>query len=139
MTDEEYAEFGTPYDMMVLNSYVRETYFNIVHIHGDNTMFKRMASYPVNCVNWHDRWSSPTMPEARAISDKCFLGGINEKLFKEALRGEAIEKHLEEAITGAGSRGLMIGPGCVAKLPVDEGAFATAREAMNKLSKVYCK
>lgn len=138
MTDVEYAEFGVPYDMQVLNSYIHDTYFNVVHIHGDNTMFEKLANYPVNCVNWHDRWVSPTMAEARNVTDKCLLGGINEKRLKEELFGQSLVDHIEGAIRNGGVRGLMLGPGCVATLPVDGNKFATIREAVNTLSKKYC-
>lgn len=137
MTDNEYSEFGVPYDLEVINSYVNQTYFNIIHIHGENTMFKRLIEYPVNCINWHDRWTNPSMAEARKLTEKCFLGGINERRFKDELRGVSLEEHLKEAITSAGARGLMLGPGCVAQLPVPEENFAVAREAVNKLSKLY--
>ncbi|SCI04050.1 methylcobalamin:coenzyme M methyltransferase [uncultured Clostridium sp.] len=137
MTKEQYAEFGIPYDMDVFSSFVDETYFNVLHIHGENSMFERLISYPANCINWHDRWVSPTMAEARKLTKKCLLGGINEQKFKEELGVGGIERHLSEAIQSAGRNGLMLGPGCVAKLPVPDSHFMEARAAVNRLSGVF--
>lgn len=137
MTNAQYSEFGVPYDMEVFSSFVDETYFNVLHIHGENSMFERLLSYPANCINWHDRWTSPSMAQARKLTNKCLLGGINEKKFKEDLKIEDIESHLAEAIESAGHKGLMLGPGCVAKLPVPDSHFMEARAAVNRLSGMF--
>src|SRR5699024_6635172 len=36
LTEEEYKEFGEPYDLRVIESYNKETSINIAHIHGYN-------------------------------------------------------------------------------------------------------
>lgn len=131
LTEAEYREFGVPYDLEVISSYQEDTYFNVVHIHGDNTMFQLMANYPVQCVNWHDRWSSPTIAEARSMTDKCLLGGLNEREFA-VMSADKVEEHLREAVTAAGRAGLMLGPGCVAKLNTPAENFYAARAAVNK-------
>lgn len=126
MTEAEYREFGVPYDLDVISA------FNVVHIHGDNTMWSLMASYPVQCVNWHDRWSAPSMEEARKMTDKCLLGGINEKEFA-VMHADQVEGHMREAVEAAGRTGLMLGPGCVAKLNTPAENFYAAKAAINKL------
>ena len=132
MSEAEYREFGVPYDLDVISTYQDKTYFNVVHIHGDNTMWSLMANYPVQCVNWHDRWSSPTMAEARKMSDKCFLGGINEKEFA-TMSADQVEGHMREAVQAAGRTGLMLGPGCVAELNTPADNFYAAKAAIGKL------
>ena len=115
MTWEEYDVFGKPYDLEVLKSYQDVTYFNILHIHGDNTYFEKLADYPVHCINWHDRWAKPSLEEARKITNKCLMGGINEK-WLETAPYEAVTAHIEEAVSKAGRKGLMITPGCCIEL-----------------------
>ena len=132
MTEAEYEEFGKKYDLEVINAYKDETYFNIVHIHGDNTMFELLEDYPVQCINWHDRWAKPTMLEARSLSEKCFLGGINEKWLAEA-KPEDIKEHLREVVLEAGPKGMVITPGCVAKLETPKINFIAARTAVEGL------
>lgn len=133
VTEDEYEEFGVKYDLQVMDSYKDITYFNVLHIHGDNTMFEKLATkYPCNCINWHDRWAKPTMVEARKISDKCFLGGINEKWLATA-KAEEVRDHIREAVLVAGRTGLMVTPGCVAELSTPEINFYAARIAVEGL------
>ena len=131
-TQEEYQEFGVRYDLQILNAIQEQTWFNIVHIHGDNTMFELLTTYPVNCINWHDRWVSPSLAEARKITDKCLLGGLHERWFVEA-KPEEIPGHLREAVESAGRAGLILGPGCVAKLNTPPINFYVARVAVGEL------
>lgn len=132
VSEAEYDEFGVKYDLDVINSYKDITYFNIAHIHGDNTMFKKVADYPCNCINWHDRWAKPDMVEARKISDKCFLGGINEKWLSKA-KPEEVRGHIREGVLAAGRRGIMVTPGCVAELDTPATNFYAARIAVEGL------
>lgn len=132
VTEAEYDEFGGTYDLKVINAYKDITYFNVMHIHGDNTMFTKLADYPCNCINWHDRWTSPNMAEARKLSDKCFMGGINEKWLSQA-KTEEIRSHIREAAEAAGRTGLMITPGCVAHLDTPQINFYAARTAVEGL------
>jgi uroporphyrinogen decarboxylase len=132
ITEAEHDEFGAAYDLKVINAYKDLTYFNIAHIHGDNTMFEKVADYPCNCINWHDRWVSPNMVEARKLSDKCFLGGINEKWLSKA-KPEEVRSHIREGILAAGRTGLMVTPGCVAELDTPVVNFYAARTAVEGL------
>ncbi len=143
LTEEEYKEFGEYFDLQVINAYKDKTYFNVAHIHGDNGMFARIANYPVNCINWHDRWSSPSLSEAKEITDKCLLGGIREVPYYDAsgnrIRGsllndgtvEEVEQHVREAISSVGGRGLILGPGCVADQKVLEKNLYALRRAVH--------
>ncbi len=126
MRDEQYAEFGTSYDKQVINSYKDKTYFNVMHIHGENIMFDTINNeYECNCLNWHDRHVVPDFTAARAKSTKCFLGGIAEvpyfvngvlhyNSFLQRSTPEQVRTHINEAVAAVGTRGIIIGPGCVA-------------------------
>lgn len=115
MEESEYNIFGKQYDLQVLDAYKDLTYFNILHIHGDNAYFKDLVDYPVHCINWHDRWTKPSLEEARHLTDKCLMGGINEKWLENA-RYEDVAHHVEEAVEMAGRRGFMLTPGCCIEL-----------------------
>lgn len=143
LTVGEYKEFGEYFDLQVINAYKGKTYFNVAHIHGDNGMFELIANYPVNCLNWHDRWSSPSLSEARAFTNKCLLGGIREVPYYDAsgnlIRGsllnegtvEEVEQHVREATDAVGGRGLILGPGCVADQKVLEKNLYALRRAVH--------
>jgi uroporphyrinogen decarboxylase len=83
-------------------------------------MFEKLANYPANCINWHDRWVAPSLAEAGKLTDKCLLGGIHEREVLVNGSPEEVQQHIAEAIEAAGRTGYMVGPGCVAdpKTPV---------------------
>lgn len=144
MTEDEYKEFGEYYDLQVINAYKDITFFNIAHIHGAGGMFDLVEKYPVNCINWHDRWTPPTLVEARKKSQKCFLGGIQEvpyfneygKIVKPSLLNigsvDEVEKHVLEAIEELNGIGLIVGPGCGANQFVPEKNIYAIRRAVEK-------
>ena len=140
LTEEEYREFGEYYDLQVINAYSDITYFNAAHIHGDNIMFDLIEKYPVNCLNWHDRWTSLSLSEARKRTKKCLLGGIREIPYyndkKEVIKGSLLSsgtvsevgEHVAEAINEVDGRGLIIGPGCGAdQLSRETNIFAVRK------------
>lgn len=133
LSAEAFEEFGAAYDLRLFEAFADETWFNVIHIHGENVMFKRVAEYPGNCINWHDRWGGPLMDEARTLTDKCLLGGINERDVLHVESSDAIQKHVAEAVALAGRKGLMIGPGCVANPATPEANYFAARLALEHL------
>ncbi len=146
MSEEEYREFGTPFDLKVIDAYKDETWFNVVHIHGDNGMFELLGNYPVQAISWHDRWSKPSLSEARKIfPHKAFLGGIRETPFYEKgkiLRPSLLEagttadivRHIREAINEVEGKGLILGPGCCASQLSKETGLYAARSAVEAVS-----
>jgi len=84
LTEKEYQEFGIKYDLQILNALKKQNALLILHIHGFNIMFDLLKDYPVQIINWHDQLTAPTIAEAQKISNKTFLGGIeeNEMLLK---------------------------------------------------------
>ena len=127
LDDLLFAEFCKPYDLRVINAYKDVTWFNVMHIHGHNIMFDQSSQYPLPVLNWHDRQTNPTFAEARAKSNKVFLGGLREGpsivgtslkydsvMSKEGNTPEIIKAHIKEAIDMVDGKGIMIGPGCVA-------------------------
>jgi uroporphyrinogen decarboxylase len=134
MSEIDFDKFALPYDLEVFNSFQDKTYFNVIHIHGDNIMFEKLSKYPGNCISWHDRWVTPTLSEARKITDKCLLGGINEKGVLAKASPDEIQAHIYEAIQDAGRNKLMIGPGCVAEPLTPEINYYAARIATERFS-----
>ena len=133
LSAEAFEEFGAAYDLRLFEAFADETWFNVIHIHGENVMFKRVADYPGNCINWHDRWGGPTMDVARTLTDKCLLGGINERDVLHVESSDTVQRHVAEAVAAAGREGLMIGPGCVADPATPEANYFAARLALENL------
>ena len=141
LTDEGFAEFCKPYDYKVINMYKDETWLNVVHIHGADIMFDTVSKYPCNIINWHDRYTAPSLAEARQKCPKVFMGGLREipTVVGSALHYESvladknpefIKNHVREAIRMVNGKGLIIGPGCVVDPRAPEGNLHAVRRAV---------
>jgi uroporphyrinogen decarboxylase len=139
MTEEEYIEFGRVYDLKIIDAYKDKTCFNIVHIHGANAMFNMLKNYPVNCINWHDRNGWPSLAEAKNLTDKCLMGGLEElpeisgKTSNILNTGsvEELENYVHDAIRQTNGRGFILGPGCVADPLIPEKNIFAIRRALS--------
>lgn len=135
--DKEYDEFGQHYDLKLFDIYKDVTWFNVVHIHSFTpdikaSMFSRLEKYPGNCINWHDRWVGPTLKEARKITNKCLIGGINEEQYFNTVNYNQLYEHIKTAIDLAGSKGYMVGPGCTIYEDTPWVNYLTARLAVER-------
>lgn len=141
LTVTQFNEFCRPYDLQILNALCPSSLFNILHIHGKDIMFDQILDYPCNCLNWHDRDTEPSLQNARAMTSKCFVGGIREVPYFEGrvlkydsiLRQstpEEITIHVHEAIKSVNGKGLMIAPGCVADPATPESNLYAVRRAV---------
>src|SRR5262245_41022421 len=74
-SEEEYARFGEPYDRRILESVRAKSILTIVHAHGDQLMFDRLARLPGHAWNWDDRATSPTLGEGQALVPGAVIGG----------------------------------------------------------------
>ncbi len=106
-------------------------------------MFDTVCDYPVPALNWHDRYTPPSLKEAREKSSKVFIGGINEvptiinsKLSYDSILAKSspagIKAHVAEAIAMVDGKGLIIGPGCVADPHTPEANLRAVREAVER-------
>jgi uroporphyrinogen decarboxylase len=110
LTPEEYAEFGRPYDLRVLQA-VRGAAFNVLHVCDAHNMLLDLADYPVQAFNW-----AATDPTNPSLADAASLPGLRiGGLSGEALTAEdagAAAREAEAARALAGERGWALGPNC---------------------------
>ncbi|MFQ6014385.1 MAG: uroporphyrinogen decarboxylase family protein [Anaerolineae bacterium] len=128
LSEGEYREFGIKYDLAALNA-ATGSWFNVLHIHGDDIMFDLLNDYPVQAVNWHDRSTSPSLAEAKGRFAGALIGGI--KQWETLLTGdpEDVEGEVRDAIAQTEGRGLIIGAGCVIPVTAPEGNIWAAKRA----------
>jgi len=116
-TEEEYAEFGEPYDRRFLESLGPRSIFTIIHGHGDRLMFDRLARLPGHVWNWDDRGSGPSLAEGRAAVSGALAGGLDQwKTLRDGTPEQAVAE-TEDALAQTGGRGLILAAGCV--LPME--------------------
>lgn len=129
MTNTEYREFGTAYDLPLLET-VSDLWANMAHIHGEAIMFDLIAEYPVQILNWHDRETSPSLGEGLKRFRGTVCGGISR--INGFLLGspKIIQEEAREAIDQSGGRRLILGTGCVLPITAPYGNIMTARKAV---------
>jgi len=112
MSVAEYEQFGRRYDLQVLEA-GKEGWFNTLHIHGRKIMFHELLDYPVHAVNWHDCHEYPPVRRARAMTDLCIIGGLDEE--GPISKGKAIDviDEVSAFLDETNLLGVMVGPGCV--------------------------
>jgi len=115
-TEEEYAEFGEPYDRRVLEAMAGRSFLTIVHAHGDRLMFERLARLPAHAWNWDARGAGPPLAEGWARVPGAVIGGLDQWRTLRDGTPEQAAAEAREAVAATGGLGLIVGPGCV--LPV---------------------
>ncbi len=112
MPEEDHRRFGEPYDLRVLASPACALPLRMLHVHGVRAYFDRLAAYPVNMLNWHDRMAGPTLEQGIAKFPGVVAGGINEEGPISGTDVEAARAHLREVMGPRIARRTMIAPGC---------------------------
>jgi uroporphyrinogen decarboxylase len=133
MTEQQYREFGRPYDLIVLQGAI-DGWLNTLHIHGEkNLMFDLVLDYPVQVLSWSDRLAGPSLRDARGKTTKALMGGWHE--FGPLSNGpeEAILAEAKDAIAQTGGRKLILANGCSVPDDTDEKWLHYAREIVDQL------
>ncbi len=129
LTEEDYEEFGRPYDLQVLDAAARAE-LRLLHLHGVHVMFDLVTDYPVDALNWHDRQTPPTLAEARQRYSGCLAGGLDQETLSRGTP-EAVAAQVHDAIAQTGGRGLIIAAGCVTFVDSPEANLRAARAAVS--------
>ncbi len=129
LTEDEYLEFGRPYDLRILQA-TDGLWFNLLHLHGTNVMFDLVADYPVQAVNWHDQETPPSLSEAMSRFPRVLVGGLRQ--WETMLGGtpDRVRSEVRAAIEETGGRRLIVGTGCVTPITAPAGNIRAAREAV---------
>ena len=129
MTEEEYKEFGRPYDMKVLEA-ACFSWFNILHLHGPNTF--DLFDYPVAALNFPDRRSRRSLKETRSLFSGVLIGGIDEE--DTLINGpmDRISKQVNDAIGQLDGKGIIIGPGCAVDPHTPKEYLRVARKTVER-------
>lgn len=129
LTDEEYARFGRPYDLRVLEA-VRDGSFNVLHVCGEHGMLFELADYPVQAVNWAvTLGSTPTLEEACARVPKLLIGGLSHEALAASTPDAALRE--AEAARGAtGGRRWVLGANCTVRPGTPTGTLHALRESI---------
>jgi uroporphyrinogen decarboxylase len=132
LEEEEYGEFGMPYDLEVLEAVQGGSWFNVTHIHGDDILFGLLKGYPVQGISWHVWETRPSVEEFFAADRaKCIIGGLRRSMITSGNLPE-LAKNVSEMIRITGGRRLMLAPGCVVRAPYDKETLRYLRRTIDR-------
>lgn len=115
LTEEEYRQFGQPFDLRLLQS-ASGWWLNMAHIHGEDIMFDLIADYPVSILNWHDRQTAPSLPAGQAKFNGLVCGGMRQWETMVLGTPDQVTTEAIDAIQSTGGKRFILGTGCV--LPI---------------------
>ncbi|MFZ0545483.1 MAG: uroporphyrinogen decarboxylase family protein [Candidatus Promineifilaceae bacterium] len=130
MSPQEFNSFGRTYDLRILSE-TQDLWLNMLHIHGEDIMFKEAADYPVQLVNWHDRDSDMPLSEGMKRVKGAVSGGVSRwTLYQEGPAATLAEAR--GAMEQTGGRRFMLGVGCVAMTNTPLRNIRALREFVDK-------
>jgi uroporphyrinogen decarboxylase len=129
LTPAEYDEFGARYDLAVLEAVAGQSSLTALHLHGQDVFFELANRYPVHATSWHDRETPPSLAEARALTDRAFLAGLDRELLGSG-PAAAIQAQAREAVAQTEGRGLILAPSCVIPTTAPEAHLQAVRAAV---------
>jgi uroporphyrinogen decarboxylase len=113
-TEEEYQRFGEPYDRRILEAAMARAHLVIIHAHGDELMFDRLARLPAHAWNWDCRNTQPSLGEGKTKVPGVVIGGLDQfETLKKGREPEEAQAEANEAIDQTEGIGLIVAPGCV--------------------------
>jgi uroporphyrinogen decarboxylase len=111
MEQKQYQEWIMPLDQQIIKS-LRKSEIVILHIHGEkDAYFDLLKDYDCDAISWEDRLAGPSVQDAKSLTDKCLIGGVDHYYALECSPDDII-KQSHEAIQAAKGRGFILGPGC---------------------------
>lgn len=131
MSESEYQVFGKPYDLQVLSA-ANDLWLNVLHLHGPNTMFDLLSSYPVQIVNWHDRESPPDLATGLKTIKWAASGGVSRQALHEDDPEVALEQ-ARDAFAATGGLRWILGAGCVTMTTTPVGNIRKLRNLADEL------
>jgi uroporphyrinogen decarboxylase len=137
-TPMEYARFGRPYDLQVLEG-TKAGWLNIMHAHADpdqeddEIYFENFVDYPVQVISWSDRLTGPSLSEALTMTDKCLMGGLAERGPLTHGGEIEIENEIIAAVTQTKGRRLILANGCSVPDDTPEEWLYVARKLVDQL------
>jgi len=126
LSEQEYSEFGVPYDLMGLRG-AQGASVRMLHIHGGlHHHVERYAAYPVDAIGWSEQESSVTLVQGgSALPGRIMMGGLSE--VTAAMAGAAERSHVLELQGRLGDR-LLVAPGCSLPDEISPAALASLRQ-----------
>ena len=120
MTVDGFNTYCRPYDLEVLKSIESASWFNVLHIHGNQIRFDQVRDYPTHGFSYHVWETRPEIHEfLRHTQAKVLMGGIQRSNISQC-RPIALMEELKQVWNVTGGRNLILAPGCTIRHPLEK-------------------
>ncbi len=106
----EYATFGAPYDLKILEIAAELFWLNGVQIDADAPQFEHVQNYPVGVVNWRTCGKRPALLQGKSMLRGAASGGLDSWDHLYYGTPAAVREAARSALTDANSRRLVLAP-----------------------------
>ncbi|TQR10138.1 uroporphyrinogen decarboxylase family protein [Psychrobacillus soli] len=134
ITLEKYREFGVPFDLAVLHAIKNDSWFNVMHLHGEEVLFDEVKEYPVQAINWHLWDSDPSIERFLKESDKVIIGGL-KRAYITSGNIDSISQQIEQICSQTRQSRIIFSPDCVIRYPVVDEYIHQVKDKIIELSK----
>jgi len=130
LDDDEYARFGRPYDLEVLDG-ARGAPLNVLHVCGPGARVLELADYPVVAISWNCQAAgNPGLDEfLRTVPERAAIGGLSDDALA-APDGERASAEARAGLAATGGRRWMAAGGCTIPTTAEAAAIDAARTAL---------
>jgi uroporphyrinogen decarboxylase len=129
LSNQEYEYFGKRYDLQLLDA-AQEFWLNMLHIHGKNIMFDKLADYPVQIINWHDQETTPSLEEGKENYPGVVCGGLRRQETMVLGSHEDVIQESSDAMKETDGERFILGTGCVVPINAPYGNILAARKVV---------
>ena len=129
LSEAEFREFGRRYDLPLLEA-AGPLWLNMLHLHGEEVMFRLLADYPVQIINWHDRDTWPSLAEGQALFHGVVCGGLQRERTMVLGSPLSVTAEAHDAIQATGGRRFLLGTGCVLPTIAPRANILAARRSV---------
>lgn len=121
LCDADFERFTARFDTRVLDAVSPLARYVMVHLHGNDVRFESVARrYACNMISWHDRHTRPSLAEARGLTDKLLVGGLEWSESMARCAPAHLQSLIDDAWRQSGGRGWMLAPGCVCPVSITD-------------------
>ena len=106
-----YDRLIKPTDMTILAGADQGT-FNMLHVCGTAVDFARFGRYPVQAINWADRYAGPPISDALDLVQPAICAGLDNLGTMVTGSPDDCTRQVADALDQAAGRPIMIAPGC---------------------------
>ena len=130
--EAEFDQFCRYYDLQVLEV-ARSAWLNMLHLHGEHVMFRRVADYPVQILNWHDQDTWPSLSEGQMYFPGSVCGGLKREETMVLGTPASVVQEARSAITTTQGKRLILGTGCVVPITAPRANLIAARRSVEEI------